>query len=574
MDKADQLILEQLNKEVPHERTCLVCGGQWQIFQEDIDLLKKIIVPLPTECPECNHRHRMAFRNEQNLYKRKCDATSTEIISNYSPDKPHKIYDKDYWYANSWDPMTYGQDYDPTKSFFEQISQLFLQVPFINLFWANSENSDYINHSVNCKNCYLLSTASDDENCYFGKSIIKSKNSLDCYKLENCENCYENIYSQNNNFCIFLFNSIDCHDCHFSENLTGCNNCLFCFNLTNKEYFIRNQKVTKEEYEKIVKNINFLESKEEFLQSRKSQITKFANIINSENCSGDFISNSKDCYGCFGVQKANNARYALDANVDFVDAYCTYSSGIGGQLHFNSSGCATSYQIVCSNLVYPACKNIFYSIMCQSSNDLFGCVGLRHKQYCILNKQYSKEEYEKIIEQIKLAMLEKGEYGDFFPISMSPFGVNETIVQDFFPLTKEEALKLGFNWSDYDPESNYSGSYYEPLSVKEYFDENKAQELLAGVLKCEVTGKPFKIMGPELAFYLKHNIPIPKRSPNQRHKDRMALKNPYRLWHRQCMCEENGHDHAGRCLDEFETTYAPERTEKVYCEGCYRKSIL
>ena len=30
----------------------------------------------------------------------------------------------------------------------------------------------------------------------------------------------------------------------------------------------------------------------------------------------------------------------------------------------------------------------------------FGCVGFKHKQYCILNKQYTKEEYEKLVQKI------------------------------------------------------------------------------------------------------------------------------------------------------------------------------
>ena len=43
---------------------------------------------------------------------------------------------------------------------------------------------------------------------------------------------------------------------------------------------------------------------------------------------------------------------------------------------------------------------IEYSINCHGSNSLFGCVGLKKKEYCILNKQYTKEEYEKIKREI------------------------------------------------------------------------------------------------------------------------------------------------------------------------------
>ncbi|MBI4652772.1 hypothetical protein HY750_00770 [Candidatus Kuenenbacteria bacterium] len=49
---------------------------------------------------------------------------------------------------------------------------------------------------------------------------------------------------------------------------------------------------------------------------------------------------------------------------------------------------------------YLNCSNIEYSNHCHSSSNLFGCVGLRHKEYCILNKQYTKEEYEKLVPKI------------------------------------------------------------------------------------------------------------------------------------------------------------------------------
>ena len=208
--------------------------------------------------------------------------------------------------------------------------------------------------------------------------------------------------------------------------------------------------------------------------------------------------------------------------------------------------------------------------------ECFWLCGFEKKQYCILNKQYSKKEYFELIEKIKLDMLERGEYGEFFPIEMSHFGYNETIANELFPLEKEQALKQGFGWSDYDPDSSYEGPWYEPNSDIDYYkDENHAQKLLQGILKCEVTGRPYRIIGPELAFYLKHNIPVPRKSPDQRNKERFELVNPYKLWHRQCMCEEGGHGHDGsRCANEFETSYASDRKEKVYCEDCYQKSVV
>ena len=38
-------------------------------------------------------------------------------------------------------------------------------------------------------------------------------------------------------------------------------------------------------------------------------------------------------------------------------------------------------------------------------------------------------------------MKKRGEYGEFFPASMSPFGYNETVAHEYFPLSKEEITK-------------------------------------------------------------------------------------------------------------------------------------
>ncbi|MFZ5392017.1 MAG: hypothetical protein ACOZAR_02370 [Patescibacteria group bacterium] len=589
MDKADQLILEQLNKEVPHERTCRVCGGEWKIEQDDLIFLKKFIVPVPKICPSCSMRQKLAWRNERVFYRRKCSATSKEIVSIYSPDKDYQVFDKDFYAnENNWNPLDYVMNYDSAESFFVQFAQLMKLVPYASLITVTNkaDNCEYVNHGGWSKNCYMISMAAYNENCLFGKNIMHSRDCVENYNINKCESCYENINGLNNNNCQFLYNSQDCFDCHFSAELKNCQNCLLCFNLLDKKYCVRNKQVTHEEFEQERQRLQFTELKAEFFQMRARQVVKFANIVNSENCSGDYINNSKDSLYCFGVEGYESCKYCFDGAGGLFDCYNIYSSGNKASLEYNSLAAPGSYNVICSSAVGNNSQRIGYSLHCYGCSDIFGCIGLKNKQYCVLNKQYSKQEYERIVEEIKLDMLSRDEYGEFFPANISWFGYNETIAQEYFPLNKEEAQKLGFKWSGYEAEGKFDGPFYEPLEIKEYFNEQKAKELLAGILQCEVTGKPYKIMGPELAFYLKHNIPIPKRSPNQRHKDRMALKNPYKLWHRQCMCEgqltinrnqltgENGCQHQGRCINEFETTYAPERTEKVYCEECYRKSVL
>ncbi len=70
------------------------------------------------------------------------------------------------------------------------------------------------------------------------------------------------------------------------------------------------------------------------------------------------------------------------------------------------------------------------------SSNCFLCVNLENKKYCILNKQYSKEEYEVLVPQIIEHMQKTGEWGEFFPVCLSPFGYNETVAQEHFKLDR------------------------------------------------------------------------------------------------------------------------------------------
>ena len=90
-----------------------------------------------------------------------------------------------------------------------------------------------------------------------------------------------------------------------------------------------------------------------------------------------------------------------------------------------------------------------------------------------------------------------------------------------------------------------------------------SDDIVKHILTCEITGKPYKIIPQELKFYREMNLPIPRKCPDQRHKERMALRNPRKLWSRKCK----------KCGKEMQTTYAPERQEIVYCEECYLKEI-
>lgn len=241
--------------------------------------------------------------------------------------------------------------------------------------------------------------------------------------------------------------------------------------------------------------------------------------------------------------------------------------------------------------------------MCFSSSDLFGCIGLRHKKFCILNKVYSESEFKKLREKIINQMNEipykdaKGriyKYGEFFPIEMSPFAYNNTVTQEHFPLSSKIIKEEGYAWYE-NEERNYKPtvSFVDlPQSIGEVFDT-----ITNEIISCEAYEEDadeaqkhnctiaFKIIKPELDFYRKMNLPLPTKCPNSRHYDRIKQRNPLKLWQRNCECagaesdDKNyknftSHIHSqNHCPNKFETAYSPDRKEIVYCESCYNNEV-
>lgn len=563
------------------QKTCKQCNAQFTVEDEDLEFYKKISptftgktfeIPSPTLCPICREIRRLVWRNELNLYNRKSDKSGKNIISIYSPDKTqYKVYGIDEWWADDWDATSYSEEFDQNKDFFDQFDLLLKRVPRLALFNTKTENCEYANYIAECRNCYMSSIVYyQTENTHYSYWVYNSKNNIDLshcdrvdnsYMLTGCDNCYGCMYSQGLS---------DCRDCKFSFNLRGCNDCLFCSNLSHKQYCIENHQYSKEEYVQRMNQYNFSSRKsideyqKKYEQLKSSAIVRYAKLTNCENCLGDDLTNCKNCRYCFAGVEMENCKYCSGISEKTYNVFDSRGGTYEWALETNHTGFGKNL-VATSGVLYSS--NMYYCENCHSCQDCFGCVGLRNKQYCVLNKQYTKEEYEQKAAQIIEKMTADGEWGEFFPISLSPFAYNESLANQDYPKSKEEAEIIGAKWLDKLYDINFQGEFYVPEDdINVYKDEGKLRELLAGVIKCEVTNRPFKIMPQEAAFYIGNGIPIPTKHFAQRVKEREDFCNPRKLYHRKCMNEG--------CNNEFETTYAPDRPEKVYCESCYQKSVL
>ncbi|PID70179.1 hypothetical protein CSB37_03315 [bacterium DOLZORAL124_38_8] len=569
------------------ERTCRVSGEKFIIAKEDLEFYAKMGVitednlqdlisgkindcsGLPTLCPDERQRRRMCWRNERTFYTRNCSGTGVSMISIYDKETSFPVYEQSYWWSDNWDAFDYGEDFDSSKSFFEQFGALMEVVPRKNLFQdTGSENSTYTNGAGYNKDCYLLVNGAHNEGTLYARGTTGCVDSMELYFSDKCELGYELIDCTNVFNVRYSESCRNCADSWFLKNCIGCNNCFGCVNLRNKQYYFLNKKLSKENYEKELKKLNL--SKYSSVAGLRDKFQKFVEqypqrcleIFFSENCVGDFIQKSKNCYDCFEATECEDVKYA-DSVKFLKSSQDVLAFGYRAELLYETVSMGRSNNVF-AGLNGAHNFDAKFLFECVNCNNCFGCVGLKHKQYCILNKQYTKESYEELLPKIIAHMKQTGEWGEFFPANMSPFAYNETVAQEYYPLTKEEAEKKGYKWKDEPVNKKYE-------TLKQSFDwsqipddiQEVKDDILMKVLFCERSGKPYQIQKAELRFYRKMNLPIPHLHPDERHKDRMKLRNPRKLYERTC----------ADCQKAIQTTFAPERPEKILCEDCYLKVV-
>ena len=555
---------------------CQNCKGQFTIEPEDFSFYEKIKVPPPTWCPRCRLKRRLSWQGYQILYKRKCDFTKEDVISTHHPNSPHKVYRQDIWWSDKWDPTLYGKDIDWSRPFLEQFRELLKEVPLPSLYTEHSTmvRSDYCNAAAECKDCYLCFRITTGENCAYLNLVSDVKDCVDCSYVRHDQMSYGNILTWSTFQTFFCEDVISSLDMWFCRSCVGCSDCVGCVNLNKKKYHIFNQAYSKEEYEAIFNKYDFGSTKnfEEFRQKAMAFLLKHPrkqfNDRTSSNTTGEYIYNSRNVYDSYMVRSGENCRYCqFIKSGPAADCYDYSTFGEGAELIYESTWVGASTSNVKFSVWNYGGSNLEFCFGCHSSNNMFGCVGIRKGEYCILNKKYSKEEYLELTEKIRKQMMEipytdklgrEYFYGEMLPSELCPWTYNESTAMEWFPLTKEKALKEGFGWREKDVKDYQDATMRIPEHIKDVRDK-----ILNEILKCELCGKNYKLIKMELDFYRKFNLPLPRKCPLCRDRARSQLLNPIEIHMRKC----------DKCSREIKTSWAPDRPEIVYCEKCYQAEI-
>lgn len=587
-------------------KQCQNCKENFTIDPEDFSFYEKVKVPPPTWCWKCRAIRRMAFRNMRHLYARTCDATGEKIFTFIPPGSPMPVYEAGYWRSDNWDPLTYGREYDFSRPFFDQIRDLYNEVPW-GIMWT-MEMVD-CNYSVSAfsKNCYLCFDSGYDEDSAYNITLLYSKKCFDGLNVKDCELCYYCLNTTQSYKTFFSRNCVSCVDVWFSYDCVGCTNCLGCSGMRNKSYCMFNEQLDKETYEAKLADMK-LDSWSGVEKAREQaeavwlrSPVKYRHGVQTSHSEGDYLNNGTDLFSCFFVGNAQNMRYCQSViyppNKDSMDV----TSSEGTELAYETTCCGGVTRKTFAVAESRNATDSEYSINCIQIGNVFGCVALKSKEYCILNKQYSKEEYRKLLPKIKQHMNDMPytdalgrvyKYGEFFPPDINPCGYAQTQAFEYFPMVEKEAMTRGFHWRA--PEER---AYTITKKAHELPDSilDTTDEVFKEVIQCQHEGSSnhsfgcdincagaFRITKQEFDFYKQMSLPLPRLCFNCRHVDRVRWRNVPALYSRECMCDyevyknstEHRHHPEGRCPNEFQTSYSPERPEIVYCEQCYQAEVI
>ena len=560
MNKKLDLLTRDTKIQVVSTHTCTYCADEYALYDLEKEVLDQQWFLYPDFCPTCRFRLLYSFLNDRHLYRRKDDETGEHMISIMSEyaswtvieAKRHKQLMADDF------GLEYGRDV--THDIFAEFFTLFADVPKPSrMIYPWLENAEYCSHSWRSTNIYLsFCIFQDCEHVYHSFRVLgKCKNIFSCVDIQNgCENLYQCRMINTSSEISFGVNIKDSSYLTFCRNMTNCTECLFCCNQTGSSYMIWNQQWSKEEYktkkDELMQQMKKRDTFEklvtlydEFLQEKL--VEPAVNIQNCEGVTGDNMYYGQRCvnsYMWIGNKECVNT--ILTGNDDKDSMVRLVNSIESGQHCENVVWCCSFGQQIYNLFFVVWCttsSNCWYGFDLEQCEECMFCIWLQNKKYCILNKQYTKEEYMQKKQDILHILKTQWSRGSFLPRSLSKFPYNDTVAYYYFKVHT-------VIWSDGRSEvideyargvvTVQSDDFISDATLDLWWDETIAiqrrtkdkeinvpehiftlskdqlpdiddvdEDILDKAIMCSVTGRPFRVMKQELEFLKRKWLPLP-----------------------------------------------------------------
>ncbi len=421
---------------------------------------------------------------------------------------------------DNWENTENIKDYLSDKWFFNDFQKLFLETPLDNIIQiGKNENTRYADMIINSKNVYLSSwIARDNENILYSFRVREfCKNVFNSiWVVSNSNNVYSCVWISNS-FNIFYSSSINnSNNIYFSSNLTWCTECILCNDLENSSYYIENKKYSKKDY--LVKKEEILKDKKNYLKLYKkvdknwkkynTENVTWTNITESENIeNGNFIFNCKNWRNIMYGWSNNDGQNWYDSMIIWKWIKDIYGVNM----------CWANSSNIYNSLTIGWSHNIMYSMFLETCSYCIWCIWLKNKSYCILNKQYTKKEWEILADKIFTKMENDWILWDFFPWEINPFYFNDTIAGILWNFSKETAEKKWYIWRNKEIKTDIP-EWSDIITITDlndyqWYNENWNWEINPEILKKVIVdekGDYYRIVQIEYDFLMKHSLPLPE----------------------------------------------------------------
>ena len=511
----DAKIKTILDASKPGERICSLSQKSWTWTQEERSLCQQFHVPPSSVDPFLRMKYLLGFGTGVSIWWNKHAYTGQPLLSYIHPDNPLTVISDKEW-SNS--DFRQDEEIRTDQPFFDQMWKL-AQTISSGAMLDDGTNINCLSvDAIHSRDCFMVfggfsntdltyaAVSFEDEQCV---DIVNTANSRRCFSTNHIQRCYA---------CHDCFETNDCLSSGF---LFDCHNCEYCFGATNKrhkKYLWFNEQLSKEEWETRRKTLDLSS-----YRLYKSYQQRFFTLVRDQAVWPSFFHMGSEQSTGEYLMRCVRAQESFWL-VDCQDVFRCWSSGNLSQCAFVTwSGKGEGSYMTCNGMYIHGLK---YCLQCWRSSDLeycfncheceycFGCVGLMKKQYCIFNKQYSEEAYWQKVDELKCAMLDRGEYGEFFPACFSQPGFCFSLGQVFLGYSEQE-LKT-FHAPLFDPAK---GNVFAPqqidashalttLQIPDVLKE--AKNFVGKPIFDPMINRPYSVLPKEYAFYEEYGLPFPQ----------------------------------------------------------------
>jgi len=420
--KFDAKVSEMLAAAKPDERTCPVSGETWACTPKDIEIVGRLRLPMTDHSPLTRWRILTAMWPGGQWWYNRHAKTGKPMISPVHPATGIRVLSDTEWFAEDFSEVF--ADVDVSTPFFSQLLALRLKVPSAsNRDLEKSENSISV-VSFGDQNSYFV-VLSRSKDTFFSVVAMDTESAAEVYNSVGIMNGYQIIHCERMHTCQYARESADCIRCDFIFDCRNCENCFGATNKRNKKFIWMNEQLSEVEWKKRRAEVDLGRRSvaqkylEQFDELVRQAVWPESFNVHAENSVGDYLTNVTNCDHVYYADGGARNEYWTTFAIGQAEGNAYVGTPANSRECYWSADMSNCFRVHYSYLMSRS-QNCEYSTECYDCENCFGCVGLRKKKFCILNKQYTESAYWDMLDELKCAMLARGEYGQFLPAKMSP----------------------------------------------------------------------------------------------------------------------------------------------------------